>query len=56
MPKIAIFQRGNPRFWTKKFQNIFFFLRFLKIPLKKEFLHVLNKKETFLDRKNGIFS
>ena len=24
-PKIAIFQRGNPRFWTKIFQNIFFF-------------------------------
>ena len=53
-PKIAIFQKGNPRFWTKKFQNIFF-LRFLKIPLKKEFLHVLNKKETFLDRKMGFF-
>ena len=34
MPKIAIFQRGNPRFWTKKFQNIFFFA-FSQNTLKK---------------------
>ena len=31
------------------------YLIFLKIRLKKECLHVLNKKETFLDHKMGFF-
>ena len=53
--KIRNFPKGLIHDFNQKFQ-IFLYLFFAKIILKIEFLHVLNKKETFLDHKNAHFS
>ena len=53
--KLGNFPKGLIHDFNQKFKN-FLYLFFQKIILKIDFLHVLNKKETFLDYKNAHFS
>ena len=53
--KIRNFPKGLIHDFNPKIQNFSLFV-FPQIILKIKFLHVLNKKETFLDHKNAYFS